>query len=152
MIGVALWKDCLFANVSTLFCAGSGSSVCHGYAADPAAFQGPPRSKSLVASCLWPDAFDTRRPSKNPSWAAYLEMARLQNVIPSFLLVFVGAFCIAHHWSVLLIPAVWAMAFVSAGIAVSSVIVNDYFDFRTGVDLVNSPHKPLPRCVALPAQ
>ena len=127
--------------------------MCRSYAAmDPSSlrgYQGPEeRAKGAVESCLWPETVDTKHPSHGPSLAAYQEMARLQNVVPSFLLVFVGAFCATHHWKVLLMPAVWLMAVVSAGIAVSSVIVNDYFDFRMGVDLVNSPHKPLPQCAA----
>lgn len=68
-------------------------------------------------------------------------------MLPSFLLVIVGALSATKHWSALLNPTVWTMAFVSCGIAVSSVVVNDYFDFRLGVDTVNAPEKPLPRCV-----
>jgi 4-hydroxybenzoate polyprenyltransferase len=85
---------------------------------------------------------------------AYVAMARPVNVLPSLLLVLVGALSAARHWNVLLMPTVWAMTFVSAGIAVSSVVVNDYFDFRLGVDVVNAPEKPLPRCVpaSLPAR
>lgn len=67
-------------------------------------------------------------------------------MVPSFLLVVVGALCATRHCGALLNPTVWAMAFVSCGIAVSSVVVNDYFDFRLGVDTVNAPEKPLPRC------
>ena len=72
------------------------------------------------------------------------------NVLPSILLVVVGALSAAKHWSILLNPTVWAMAFVSCGIAVSSVVVNDYFDFRLGVDSMNAPEKPLPRCACAP--
>lgn len=75
---------------------------------------------------------------------AYVSMARPVNVVPSFLLVVVGALCATRHCGALLNPTVWAMAFVSCGIAVSSVVVNDYFDFRLGVDTVNAPEKPLP--------
>jgi 4-hydroxybenzoate polyprenyltransferase len=43
---------------------------------------------------------------------------------------------------VLASTAVWAMSLVSGGVAVASVVVNDYFDYP--VDLRNAPHKPLP--------
>lgn len=44
--------------------------------------------------------------------------------------------------TVLFSTAVWAMSLISGGVAVASVIVNDYFDYP--VDLRNAPHKPLP--------
>ena len=41
-----------------------------------------------------------------------------------------------QHWSV------WFMSLISAGIAVASVVVNDYFDLK--LDATNAPDKPLP--------
>lgn len=73
-------------------------------------------------------------------------MARLVNVAPSFMLVLVGAFGAVKSWTVLLQPTVWVMAIISTAIAISSVVVNDYFDFRLGVDEINAPDKPIPRC------
>jgi 4-hydroxybenzoate polyprenyltransferase len=96
---------------------------------------------------LWPDAFHKTFSKKTKELQAYIEMARLVNVIPSFLMVLVGALSSARSPAVLLKPTVWVIAMVSAGIAVSSVVVNDYFDFRLGVDTLNAPEKPLPRCV-----
>lgn len=38
--------------------------------------------------------------------------------------------------------SVWFMSLISAGIAVASVVVNDYFDLK--LDTTNAPDKPLP--------
>jgi 4-hydroxybenzoate polyprenyltransferase len=38
--------------------------------------------------------------------------------------------------------SVWFMSLISAGIAVASVVVNDYFDLK--LDATNAPDKPLP--------
>jgi hypothetical protein len=38
--------------------------------------------------------------------------------------------------------SVWFMSLISAGIAVASVVVNDYFDLK--LDSTNAPDKPLP--------
>lgn len=37
--------------------------------------------------------------------------------------------------------AVWLVSFIASGVAVASVVVNDYFDFRSGADNINSPQK-----------
>ena len=113
--------------------------------------RGPsPNWSNVLIACLWPDAFHKQMTTHTQAVQAYLHMARLQNVVPSFLLVFLGALCACRSWHVVTIPTVWAMAVVSAGIAVSSVVVNDYFDWRAGVDGINAPDKPLPRCSSLP--
>jgi hypothetical protein len=105
-----------------------------------------PTLKNLLIACLWPDAFHRQVKARTEEVQAYLTMSRLHNVLPSFLLVLVGAFCACHQANILLLPAVWAMAVASSGITVSSMVVNDYFDWRTGVDAINTPDKPLPKC------
>lgn len=37
--------------------------------------------------------------------------------------------------------SVWVMSLVSGGVAIASVIVNDYFDWSSGIDQQNSPDK-----------
>lgn len=37
--------------------------------------------------------------------------------------------------------AVWLVSLMSGSIAVASVVVNDYFDFISGADVVNAPSK-----------
>jgi len=72
-------------------------------------------------------------------------MARPINLIPSYLLVLLGAwaaggrslFALAH-------VSVWVIAGISSSIALASCVVNDYFDFTTGLDTLNAPNKPLP--------
>ena len=39
---------------------------------------------------------------------------------------------------------------IAAGVAVGSVVVNDYFDFLVGVDTINSPDRPLPSGIIRP--
>lgn len=74
-----------------------------------------------------------------------MELARIHNVLPSCLLVFVGALKgSGFSMRILLSFKVWIMALISGGVAVASVIVNDYFDFISGVDSINEPTKPLP--------
>lgn len=121
--------------------------VAQGADAQGSAERGPaPNWGNVLMACLWPDAFHAQMTAHTQAVQAYLSMARLQNVVPSLLLVFLGALCASRTWHVVAIPTVWAMAAVSAGIAVSSVVVNDYFDWRAGIDGINSPDKPLPRC------
>ncbi len=38
-------------------------------------------------------------------------------------------------------PAVWLVSLLSSSVAAASMVVNDYFDFRSGVDTVNAPQK-----------
>lgn len=38
-------------------------------------------------------------------------------------------------------PAVWLVSLLSSSVAAASMVVNDYFDFRSGADAVNSPQK-----------
>lgn len=37
--------------------------------------------------------------------------------------------------------ALWLVSLMSGSIAVASVVVNDYFDFISGADVVNAPSK-----------
>lgn len=55
-----------------------------------------------------------------------------------------------HSLSAVQRMSVWFMSLISAGIAVASVVVNDYFDLK--VDAQNAPDKPLPSGVCLCAQ
>jgi geranylgeranylglycerol-phosphate geranylgeranyltransferase len=74
---------------------------------------------------------------------AYLQLARVHNIFPSILLALVGGAAAARSIpTALLSPAVWAAALASAGVAVASMAVNDYFD--RAVDRVNRPDKPIP--------
>jgi hypothetical protein len=102
-----------------------------------------PTFNNLLIACLWPDAFHQQVKARTEEVQAYVTMSRVHNVVPSFLLVVVGAFCACHRVDILLIPTVWVMAVTSAGIAISSMVVNDYFDWRAGVDVINKPDKPL---------
>lgn len=47
-----------------------------------------------------------------------------------------------HSLSAVARWSVWFMSLISAGIAVASVVVNDYFDLK--LDATNAPDKPLP--------
>jgi 4-hydroxybenzoate polyprenyltransferase len=62
-----------------------------------------------------------------------MRLARIHNLLPSFLLVMVGAWAGAGcSLSALAAPGVWVVALLSGGIAVSSCVFNDYFDLRVG--------------------
>lgn len=75
--------------------------------------------------------------------SSYLKLARIHNMVPSMLLVVVGAWAGAgHSLSAVQRWSVWFMSLISAGIAVASVVVNDYFDLK--LDTTNAPDKPLP--------
>lgn len=85
----------------------------------------------------------------HPDRAALLRLARPHNIVPSVLLVFLGAWAgTTRSWAgftlILQSLSVWVMSLVSGGVAVASCVVNDYFDFASGVDVQNSPDKPLP--------
>lgn len=105
---------------------------------------------SVFLAALWPGSFKSTLTKNVEQVRAYIRMARLVNVAPSFMLVLVGAFGAVKSWTVLLQPTVWVMAIISTAIAISSVVVNDYFDFRLGIDEINAPDKPIPRYAALP--
>lgn len=47
-----------------------------------------------------------------------------------------------HSLSAVHKMSVWFMSLISAGMAVASVVVNDYFDLK--IDTTNAPDKPLP--------
>lgn len=38
-------------------------------------------------------------------------------------------------------PAVWLVSLLSSSVAAASMVLNDYFDFRSGADTVNAPQK-----------
>ena len=38
-------------------------------------------------------------------------------------------------------PAVWLVSLLSSSVAAASMVLNDYFDFRSGADAVNAPQK-----------
>ncbi|KAK9814843.1 hypothetical protein WJX72_012464 [[Myrmecia] bisecta] len=96
-------------------------------------------------AALWPEALVQSRHKKMKEVSAYMEMARPINLVPSFLLVFLGAWAgTGRTMTALRFGSVWLMSLLSSGVAVASVVVNDYFDFASGVDGVNSPDKPLP--------
>lgn len=77
--------------------------------------------------------------------SALWHMARPINLLPSYLLVLLGAWA-AGGRSLLALGhfTVWLMGAVSAAIAMASCVLNDYFDFAAGVDSLNAPTKPLP--------
>lgn len=68
-------------------------------------------------------------------------MARPINILPSCLLVLVGAWAAVGGIALSSIK-VWVMGIVSSAIAAASCLINDYFD--SAVDSVNAPMKPLP--------
>lgn len=83
--------------------------------------------------------------------AALWKMARPINFVPSFLLVLLGAWAACGKSFFLLAalePRTWlrivTTGFISASVAGASCILNDFFDFITGVDAINDPQKPLP--------
>lgn len=47
-----------------------------------------------------------------------------------------------HRVSVIQSISVWLMGLISGGMAIASVVVNDYFDLK--IDATNAPDKPLP--------
>eukprot|EP00879_Flechtneria_rotunda_P001584 GHRR01001743.1.p1 GENE.GHRR01001743.1~~GHRR01001743.1.p1 ORF type:complete len:404 (+),score=95.94 GHRR01001743.1:144-1355(+) len=81
--------------------------------------------------------------SEDEKFSKYLKLARIHNFIPSIALVVVGAWAgTGHKLAAMKSISVWLMGIISGGIAVASVVVNDYFDLK--VDATNAPDKPLP--------
>ncbi|KAF8056478.1 digeranylgeranylglyceryl phosphate synthase [Scenedesmus sp. PABB004] len=81
--------------------------------------------------------------------APYLALARIHNVLPSAVLVAVGAWAgSGHRVAAVQSGSVVAMAAISGAMAVASVVVNDYFD--RAIDATNAPHKPLPSGAVAP--
>lgn len=104
----------------------------------------PAAAASFSSSSSPPNDQGDQRPiNSHATRDAYLQLARVHNVVPSVLLALVGASAAARSVpAALLSPAVWASAAASAGVAVASMSVNDYFD--RAVDRVNRPDKPIP--------
>jgi len=104
------------------------------------------------------------------AFGEYLRMARPINLVPSALLVFVGAWVrtyddamaarydfvqiVMQEFPVPMLQAgtghsvqllgngrVWLVSLMSAGVAAASCIANDYFDFISGNDVTNAPAK-----------
>lgn len=87
---------------------------------------------------------EERRQQLLRAYSGLLKMARPHNFGPSVVLVLLGAWLAAGRtWHTLLAPRVWLVAALSGMIAVTSMIANDVFDFRSGADKVNGPNKPL---------
>eukprot|EP00878_Enallax_costatus_P013516 GHUV01014131.1.p1 GENE.GHUV01014131.1~~GHUV01014131.1.p1 ORF type:complete len:323 (+),score=89.08 GHUV01014131.1:812-1780(+) len=75
--------------------------------------------------------------------STYMKLARIHNLAPSVILVIVGAWAgSGHRMSAVQSVSVWLMGLISGGMAVASVVVNDYFDLK--IDATNAPDKPLP--------
>jgi geranylgeranylglycerol-phosphate geranylgeranyltransferase len=78
-------------------------------------------------------------------------MARPVNLLPSMMLVLFGAWASTGRSLLSLrAPAVWLVSLLSSSVAAASMVLNDYFDFRSGADVVNAPQKPLPRGLVTP--
>eukprot|EP00897_Mesotaenium_endlicherianum_P000115 jgi/Mesen1/10103/ME000748S09283 len=87
---------------------------------------------------------EERRQQLLRAYKGLLAMARPHNFAPSVVLVLLGAWLAAgKRAAVLTRPVVWLVAALSGVIALTSMIANDVFDFRSGVDSVNGPNKPL---------
>lgn len=87
---------------------------------------------------------EERRQQLFRAYAGLLKMARPHNFAPSFVLVLLGAWLAGGRaWRVLLVPRVVLVAALSGMVALTSMIANDVFDFRSGADKVNGPTKPL---------
>ncbi|KAK9810620.1 hypothetical protein WJX73_005068 [Symbiochloris irregularis] len=104
---------------------------------------------NVLVAVIWPEGLFQALHGRAQELATYAKMARLINLVPSCLLVFIGAWASQGHScaalaAVLTSPSVWATAFISSSIAAASCILNDYWDFMSGVDFVNAPNKPLP--------
>jgi 4-hydroxybenzoate polyprenyltransferase len=88
-------------------------------------------------------AHSVAQTADTPNLAPYLRLARIHNLVPSALLVVVGAWAgSGHRVSAIASASVWVMGAISGGIAIASVVVNDYFDLK--IDATNAPDKPLP--------
>ncbi|CAL8467253.1 g6789 [Coccomyxa elongata] len=88
--------------------------------------------------------YPERRLLEREASAAYVEMARLVNLVPSCLLVFLGAWMgSGRSLHALILGQTWLMSAISGSIAVASCVLNDFFDYA--VDVINEPNKPLPR-------
>lgn len=82
-----------------------------------------------------------------PAAAAYVELARPRFVAKACGMVLASAAAAAQSPAAVLEPTVWAAAAVTALITAGSMMVNDYFDWKAGVDAVNDPGRAIPRCV-----
>lgn len=88
---------------------------------------------------------DLAAAARDKTRAAYMQLMRMHNMVPSLLLVLIGAWAgTGRSLAFLSSKTVWAMSLMSGGVAVASVVVNDYFDYAAGVDGVNAPDKPIP--------
>lgn len=104
---------------------------------------------SLAAD--WPAEIVEHIRRQSKEFTAYWQMARPINLLPSLMLVLVGAWAgSGRSLAAFSSWPVWLMSLLSGGVAVASVIVNDYFDYASGVDVTNAPSKPLPSGVVPP--
>lgn len=80
---------------------------------------------------------------------AVLAMANASNMRPAVSLVFFGAWSATRRSAAaaLITPRVLGLAVACGAIAVAAAAANDYFDFSSGVDVVNAPTKALVECV-----
>jgi len=81
----------------------------------------------------------------------YLEMCRIDNLPASFIFVAGGAVAATHRLGDVLSPSVLLAALCTVLITATSMVVNDYFDFRVGTD-EGDEGNVLARKALLPAQ
>eukprot|EP00884_Botryococcus_braunii_P019568 jgi/Botrbrau1/6295/Bobra.0339s0006.1 len=123
----------------------AGASVAQDPADGSRSLSFAPLWQRMILAALWPEGFLGQAETAVKEFMGYMEMARVINILPSCLLVLVGAWAGAgHSLGVLLKSRVIIMSLISMSIAVASCVVNDYFDFAAGVDVINAPNKPLP--------
>ena len=72
---------------------------------------------------------------------ALISLSRPDNIVPSFLIVLIGAWISTKSISH---ASVWAAGVAASMISVASCIVNDFFDYAIGTDTLNAPDRPLP--------
>ena len=83
------------------------------------------------------------------SVAAYAEVARPAFVLKSCVMILLSAVVASRSPAAVMQPLVWAAASITACITGGSMMVNDYFDWKSGVDKINNPGRAIPRCVRI---
>ena len=80
------------------------------------------------------EAEDTAAGPKKTDWDAYISACRPGNLPASAIFVYSGAWAATKSWAPLLQPSVFLVAFCTMLITTTSMVANDYFDYRLGTD------------------
>jgi heme O synthase-like polyprenyltransferase len=93
---------------------------------------------SVSADQVVTQAIDTRQSTRKERMYLYAEMCRLDNLPASFFFVAGGAVAATNSVQAVMVSAVLLVALCTMMITATSMVANDYFDYKKGTDAADT--------------